>query len=272
MSYFISDIKKMYKSRLVQVQLVILMVLMLWPVIDILYTTTGPTQISLSPFVCWFLIAHHASNTTFHTLYWAFPLLSTGMLFFYEERSSVKDLLVIRKGWRSYYLSKAAVTFVTTFVNFFVAFTVNFLLVYAVLFRFISKVDEQLLYRFPKEGMFSYPVFEHSQIAYIFFYIFLNSLAMALYAMLVFAFHAIVKLKNQYVVMVSSVLGLYVLHYLNALNTSNVMNLDVILQPLSASALTSIIETEDVISIFRLFILIVLTLIVVGYLRNRESV
>ena len=272
MSYFISDIKKMYKSRLVQLQLVILMVLMLWSALDPLRTAIKFPQYCMPPFCSWFLIAHDAANQTFLALYWVFPLLSTGMLFFYEERSSVKDLLVIRKGWRSYYLSKAAVTFVTTFVNFFVAFTVNFLLVYAVLFRFISKVDEQLLYRFPKEGMFSYPVFEHSRIAYIFFYSFLNSLAMALYALLVFAFHAIVKLKNQYVVMVSSVLGLYVLHYLNALNTSNVMNLDVILQPLSASALTSIIETEDVISIFRLFILIVLTLIVVGYLRNRESV
>ena len=272
MSYFISDIKKMYKSRLVQLQLVILMVLMLWSALDPLRTAIKFPQYCMPPFCSWFLIAHDAANQTFLALYWVFPLLSTGMLFFYEERSSVKDLLVIRKGWRSYYLSKTAVTFVTTFVNFFVAFTVNFLLVYAVLSRFISLENEFLPNYFPKEGMFSYPVFEHSRIAYIFFYSFLNSLAMALYALLVFAFHAIVKLKNQYVVMVSSVLGLYVLHYLNALNTSNVMNLDVILQPLSASALTSIIETEDVISIFRLFILIVLTLIVVGYLRNRESV
>lgn len=276
MSYFITDVKMLYKNRILRWMLLFLIVIMVLDPVSIyimsMQYTSFAENIGANSFQFWLLMnSSNWGNTVFYAMLWAFPVLSTGLVFYNERCSSMFELLIIRGSRLKYYLSKALAVFVVTLTNFFVVLSINVMVTYTI-FSHDAPMTKQYAYILPKEGMFSYPFYQNSPLSMVMLYTFLNAFTIALFALFVFAVHVIIKLKNRYVALLFPFLFLYLMNYAASLllRGHQNYNLSIIIQPRAASALVAIIQSKDVVAIFLLISLIDLILLVFGYLRNRE--
>lgn len=114
--YFISDIKKMLSSRIVQITFIFLLVTMLADPISVLIHARRYTgffeNIGANPFQFW-LLMNSASwgNKVYNILFWVIPVLATGMIYYNEQSSSMSKFLVVRKSKLRYMLSKVISVF-----------------------------------------------------------------------------------------------------------------------------------------------------------------
>lgn len=276
MSYFITDIKKLYKSKIVKFMLIMLFFIMVADPISVYVINARYAdffeQIGANPFQFWLLMNSSSwGNTVFHTLFWVFPVISTGLCFYNERQTSTHILLLIRNSRLKYYLSKAVAVFVATFVNFFALLLINILVTYLI-FHVDAPMTEQYKYLIPKEGMFSYSFYQSNPLYMVMLYTFLNALAIALLTLFVLAIHEIVIPKKRYVALLFPFIFLYLINYgVSLLLSSNLnYNFSVIIQPRAASAVINIISNSDVLLVFSLVLVVDLILLVVGYIRNRE--
>lgn len=278
MSYFITDIKKIYRSRIVKWMLILLFIIMVADPISVYIINADYEKffevIGANPFQFWLLMNSSSwGNTVFYTIFWVFPVISTGLIFYDERQSSMLKLLIIRGNKKKYYLSKIAATFVATLVNFLILLLINILVTYLI-FSVDAPKTKQYMYLIPKEGMFSYAFYQRNPLSMAILYTFLNALAIALLSLFVLSIHAIATLKNRYVAILVPFISLYLISYVIGLMLSSNLNynLKVIIQPRAASAVTDIIHSMDVIIVFALVTLIDLILLVIGYIRNRETI
>lgn len=104
-------------------------------------------------------------------------------------------------------------------------------------------------------------------------YTFLNALVIALYALFSLALHAIIRFKNRYAAALVPFLTLYLINYAVNLLLKDHLNqqLSIIIQPQAASALVQIIRGRDVLMAFLMVLLLDVVLLVIGYMRNRET-
>ena len=277
MSYFITDIKKIYKGRIVKWMLIFLFIVMVADPISVYIINADYEKffevIGANPFQFWLLMNSSSwGNTVFHTVFWALPVLSTGLVFYNERQSSMFELLVVRNSKQKYYLAKIAATFAVTLINFFILFLINILVTYLI-FSVDAPMTKQYMYLIPKEGMFSYAFYQKSPLSMAILYSFLNALTIALFSLFVLAIHAIATLKNRYVAILVPFIALYLIDYVTSLMLRSNLNYDlgVIIQPRAASAVIDIIHSVDVIIVFAIVTLVVLISLVIGYIRNRET-
>lgn len=85
MKYFWIDVKKLYRSRLVLLALIILLVI---AVIDPI-TMQSHFAYQSNPFMWWLFMNRTTGSTIFNTLYWLFPVLLTGLVFFDESKTAI---------------------------------------------------------------------------------------------------------------------------------------------------------------------------------------
>lgn len=121
--------------------------------------------------------------------------------------------------------------------------------------------------------MFSYAFYEKGPLCMIFLYVFLNALAIALYSLAVLAIHMIIPLKNRYLALLIPFILLYLFsHFLGVAQAySPNMVLNVIIQPMAACALRTIMKPEDVWLVFGIYSSAILILLGIGYLKNGDS-
>lgn len=104
-------------------------------------------------------------------------------------------------------------------------------------------------------------------------YTFLNALVIALYALFSLALHAIIRFRNRYAAALVPFLALYLINYSVGLLLKGHLNqqLSILIQPQAASALVQIIRGRDVLMEFLTVLLLDVILLVIGYVRNRET-
>lgn len=277
MSYFITDVKKIYKSRMIKWLLIFLIIIMILDPISYCVTHIRNKNfienIGTNPFQFWLLMnSSYWGNTVFHAMFYVFPVLSTGLIFFNDRCSSVFEFSVVRGNRIKYYLSKTSATFMVTFLNFLVALTVNVIVTYIV-FPADNPLTQQYTYIIPKEGMFSYPFYQKNPLCMVMLYTFLNAFTIALYSLFSLALHAIIRFKNRYAATLVPLLALYLINYSVSLLLKKHLNynLNIIIQPQAASALVQIIHSEDILLTFSLVLLLDIALLIIGYMRNRET-
>ena len=274
MSYFITDVKKLYKSNLVRwMLLAMLIVMILAPVSTYLQEWRFFDTVGKNPFQYWLLMdSVNWGNKIYQALFCAFPVLSTGLVYYNEKHSSVYNLLISRGHKGMYYLAKMCSTFWVTFFNFTVLFLINIFVTYLI-FPIDAPQTEYYGYLIPKVEMFSYVFYEKNPLYMVFLYVFLNALAIALNSLIVLAAHEIIPLKNRYLALLVPFILLYLLKYLVGMAQAGCpnMNINVIIQPQAASALVNTIYMEDVRLAFGILIIFVIFLQGIGFLRNRES-
>ena len=169
MSYFISDIKKLYKSRMVQLVLLLLGIVAVADPLFVRFVYGKQPgffeQVGANPFQFWLLMNSSGwGHTMYRTLLFVFPVLSTGLIFFYERQSSLYELLVSRKSRIQYLSSKAIAVFVTAFLNFALILGLN-LVVTNLCFSAAAPLTEQYNYLIPKTGSFAEVFYQISPLA-----------------------------------------------------------------------------------------------------------
>lgn len=276
MTYFITDIKKLYNSKIVKYMLIILFFIMIVDPISVYVIHARNAiffeTIGANPFQFWLLM--NSSNwgySVYQTLFWVFPAISTGLCYYNERQSSMYEFLIIRNSRVKYYLSKAVAAFSVTLLNFFVLLSLNILVTYSI-FRKDAPMTVQYRYLIPYEGMFSYVFYKMNPLYMVILYTFLNALAIALLTLFALAVHEILILENRYVALLFPFILLYLINYVVSLLLSSNLNYNfrVIIQPRAASAITNTISGKDVLLVFTLMLVVDLILLAVGYIRNRE--
>lgn len=276
MSYFISDIKKLYKSRMVQFTLLLLGIVAVADPLFVRFVYGKQPgffeQIGANPFQFWLLMNSSGwGHTVYRTLLFVFPVLSTGLIFFYERQSSVYELLMSRKSRIQYLISKIISVFVTVFLNFSMILGLN-LVVTNLCFSMVAPLTEQYYYLIPKAGSFAEAFYQISPLAMEMAYVVLNALALALLAVLVLGIQMIFRFPNHYIGFLTPFVILYALNYAEGLLLANQMqyNLSVIIQPRAASSLSVCITTADLLLVFGSLFAVIMVMLLVGFKRNRD--
>lgn len=121
MKYFWIDVKKLYRSRLVLLALIVLFVI---AVIDPI-TMQSHFAYQSNPFMWWLFMNRTTGSTIFNTLYWLFPVLLTGLVFFDESKTAIYGIIITKKKRCVYLCSKALSVFFVSFVSTLFLFLLN---------------------------------------------------------------------------------------------------------------------------------------------------
>lgn len=276
MTYVKSDIKNLYKNKMIQAMLIGFLLVMIASPISMYFINTQWDEfievIGGHPFQFWLLMDTVSwGNSVYYALFWCFPVIATGLLYYHERSSSVYELLLIRNNRKAYFISKAISQFVITFLNFFIGLLINILVTYLI-YSSNAPMTEQYMYLIPKEGMFASYFYNINPLCMIFIYTFLNALTIALLSLFVLALHEIFVFKNTYVAFLVPFIALYIISYLISLFFADKPNYDfsIMIQPRAASALVTTIKGSDVFLVFFLLVMADIVLLLIGYLRNRE--
>lgn len=273
--YFISDIKKMLSSRIVQITFIFLLVTMLADPISVLIHARRYTgffeNIGANPFQFW-LLMNSASwgNKVYNILFWVIPVLATGMIYYNEQSSSMSKFLVVRKSKLRYMLSKVISVFSFTFVFCMFLLSLNLLLTFLI-FDVRAPFTEQYQRLVPNAGTFGYTLYQISPLLMAVVYSFFNSLALALFAVFALAIQMIVKFKNQYIAIVIPVILLYAITFaFDSVPLLLPYDIRIIIQPRSANAITEIVTKKDFEITFCAWIVADSFLTLIGLARNKD--
>lgn len=277
MSYFVSDVKKIYKNRLVQITLLLMGIVAISDSLFVRFVYGGQPgfseQVGANPFQFWLLMNSSGwGHTVYRTLLFVFPVLSTGLIFINERKTSIYELLIVRKSRTQYLISKIATVFIVTLFNFLLIFIVN-LIVTNLCFSADAPLTEQYNFLVPKEGSLARNLYQIGPIMMELAYSFLNALAIALMSVLVLGIHMIFRFQNRLIAFLAPFLILYVVNYAEGLLLANYMqyNLSIIIQPRAASALSTCITTADVVLVFASLFAVDVIVAFIGCRRNRDA-
>lgn len=187
MKYFWIDVKKLYRSRLVLLALIILLVI---AVIDPI-TMQSHFAYQSNPFMWWLFMNRTTGSTIFNTLYWLFPVLLTGLVFFDESKTAIYGIIITKKKRCVYLCSKALSVFFVSFVSTLFLFLLNLFLVY-VTCPSSMELSETMI---PHTGTFSALLFQKSPLYEAVTYVILHAFALSLLTVLYLAIQMIVKAK-----------------------------------------------------------------------------
>lgn len=277
MNYFISDIKSMCKNKIVLITIIVLLVVMILDTISVTWHAMTYHdfygQIGRNPFQFWLLMNSVSWGFSFyHTLFFVFPLLITGMLYFQEKKSSMQMFLATRKSRTAYFLSKIFSTLIFSFIVFFVLLSINLLVTY-IIFPSNTPLTDYYANVIPNEGTFAYNTFKHNPLSMAFLYTFLNAFAIAIFAVFELSIQMIFNFKNQYVALIIPVILAYAVIFLFDSQSGYIMyNIQMVLQPRATNALSVIITWGNVTVAFAIWIFIDMILVLLGLIRNRSLI
>lgn len=149
-------------------------------------------------------------STIFNTLYWLFPVLLTGLVFFDESKTAIYGIIITKKKRCVYLCSKALSVFFVSFVSTLFLFLLNLFLVY-VTCPSSMELSETMI---PHTGTFSALLFQKSPFYEAVTYVILHAFALSLLTVLYLAIQMIVKAKNKYMAFILPPIIMYVLDYL----------------------------------------------------------
>lgn len=237
MKYFWIDVKKLYRSRLVLLALIVLFVI---AVIDPI-TMQSHFAYQSNPFMWWLFMNRTTGSTIFNTLYWLFPVLLTGLVFFDESKTAIYGIIITKKKRCVYLCSKALSVFFVSFVSTLFLFLLNLFLVY-VTCPSSMELSETMI---PHTGTFSALLFQKSPFYEAVTYVILHAFALSLLTVLYLAIQMIVKAKNKYMAFILPPIIMYVLDYLTQ-TAAQTYSVTMALQPMVARATSFVITIEDI--------------------------
>lgn len=274
--YFVSDIKKMLTNRIVQILFIILLIVMVFdPVSVMFYAHRYPSfyeNIGANPFQFW-LLMNSASwgNQAYTVLFWVFPVLVTGMIYYTEQKTSMGKFLMIRKSNRAYMTSKIFSTFLFAFAFFMVLLSINLAVTFT-LFSADAPITEQYQQLVPNNGTLASVLYQVSPLFMAIVYTFFNALTISIFSVFALAIQMIAKFKNQYIAIVVPVIVLYTITFIfDSVAILLPYDMRLIIQPRSANAISGLVTGQHVLLTFGVWMLIDVVLVVIGFIRNRDT-
>ena len=200
-------------------------------------------------------------STIFNTLYWLFPVLLTGLVFFDESKTAIYGIIITKKKRCVYLCSKALSVFFVSFVSTLLLFLLNLFLVY-VTCPLSMELSETMI---PHRGTFSALLFQKSPLYEAVTYVILHAFSLSLLTQM------IVKAKNKYMAFILPPIIMYVLDYLTQ-TAAQTYSVTMALQPMVARATSFVITIEDIAIIFGALLAIDIVCLFIGNRRNRDVI
>lgn len=273
MRYFISDCKRLYRSK---------MALVTWGILALL-TIVGPLYHRWTlhpmtwsgmdhPYFWWLVMNNGLAANIFYTVILAWPVLCTGLVFAGERLSSVEMLSSSRNGKWRYLLSKECSTFLVIFLNMAVLLLLNVFitnLLYQTDIPFTA--FEQGRYYIPAEGSIGWSFYQFGPLAAEIGYSLMMALYMALLAALTVSIQMVIPLRNLYLAFLVPLIVLHTTDF--ALQTLIPVQYvpSIFLQPKASTALTTAPTPENVLTGFLVLLAICLTVLALGLYRSRDT-
>lgn len=273
MRYFLSDCKRLYRSK---------MALVAWGALAVL-TIIGPLYERWimhpnswsgmdHPYFWWFGMNNGISANIFYAVILAWPVLFTGLVFAGERLSSVETLAIVRGSRWRYLLSKECSVFLVTFLNMTVLFLLNVLITNRLYQSDIPfTAYQQGQYYIPKEGSIGWLLCESGPLTAEIGYSVMMALYIALLAALTVSIHMIFPMRNLYLAFLIPLLVLraadFAMQRLLPIQIAPV----VFVQPKASTALVTAPTPENVVVGFLILAGGCLTALALGLYRSRDT-
>lgn len=271
MSYFISDLKKIFKNKLVLGLFALMLIICIVdPFVNLFHSLRhSDPDFGDNPFMYWLLIDSSGFGFTIYGyLFLVFPVVATGLIYYQEKKSSVYNFLITRNSRVKYLLSKVITAFTTTFLIFLIPLTINIVITW-VIFPGELPLGEQYFYYVPIEGSFAAYFYNVSPFLMAVIYTILNSFVAATLTVLTLGIHMIFRFKNIYLALLVPTIGVSLVSYVSQMRRELNECLNIIMQPLAAHSYAS--TFKDLFSALATLIIVTLLILVIGFRRNRES-
>lgn len=145
----------------------------------------------------WILMNYSWGNRLFCSLFFAIPCILPGLVYYHEQKSSVRDLLVTRGTWKQYFLSKVFAQILTAFFTLLLLFVINGI-VTGIFFPVNSPLIMDQMDITPIKESFAYSLFVKSPMLVVLIYWFLVAAALALLSLNTMAILSVIHFKNIY--------------------------------------------------------------------------
>lgn len=273
MRYLISDIKKIYRSRMVQISLIVLLAVSIGSPI---YTSRSLDPDTLSrmghPFFWWMLMSTSVAFNVLQTAMLAWPVLSTGLVFAKERLSSVEAMMITRGGRGAYLTAKTLSVFLTTFLNFMIIFLLN-ILTTNLMFQTELPLSafQQGQYYIPVEGSFAWTLYQISPVVEEIGFSFLTAFYLAVLSVLTVSVQMAIPCRNLYLAFLVPLL------LFNGVDFALQRFLQpwyvprIFLQPLSASGLSTVPDVQILLIGFAALLIVSVAVFLLGCIRSRET-
>lgn len=258
----VTDIKKLCRNKMV---LIALAILFFCAIYDPIFMTRTTYKYYQNPFV-WWMFMKTGGSTVYNTLFWIFPILLTGLIYFDERNNALYGVLITKVNRITYFSSKVISVFCVAFICTTCLFLLNLALVYGFCPE-KAMLDEYLI---PQDGSFAFLLFQKSPFLMAFAYNMLHSLTIALLATFYLIIHMVFLFKNKYIAVLVPVLLMSVIDF--AVQTTGHMeySLTILIQPMASMASTEILGIEQLIHVYACLVIFILVGFIVGIRRNRD--
>ena len=256
---------KLYRTRIICIMILFLVAIaVLAPISTYLDSIQyGYFEIAGSnPFQYWLL--NYSSGwgcPLYLRLFFIFPILATGLLYFSESVSSVRNIVVSKMGRCTYFSTKILSVFISTFL----------------IFLFFFLLTEEYKNIVPLRGSFAYSFYQISPLAMEIMYGFINSLAQAILSVIALCIQLIGKFRNKYAAFIIPFFVMYLIDYITQIVAVSQLKrpflcLTGIIQPSMCWSLTSAPSVSDLLFVFGVLFTLMICLVIVGVFRNGDLI
>ena len=168
------DIKRLYNSINVRI---VLGVLFFLAIVDPLYSrfltldSMFASYYGINAYQYWlFNFPGGIGFKVYHALFLLLPVLSTGFILFYDQKTSFKIYNIVKQGRAIYLTSKVISVFLVTMVNSIVSFSINILITFSIfpqnsimtdVYRMFIPIEHSAANFFTKFHLFYQQFFSH---------------------------------------------------------------------------------------------------------------
>lgn len=276
MNYFITDIKSMVRSTSFQLLFFVSAVVMILDPIT-MYFVLGNSkgyfeELGTNFYRHWILMNYSWGNRLFCSLFFAIPCILPGLVYYHEQKSSVRDLLVTRGTWKQYFLSKVFAQILTAFFTLLLLFVINGI-VTGIFFPVNGPLIMDQVDITPIKESFAYSLFVKSPMLVVLIYWFLVAAALALLSLNTMAILSVIHFKNIYL----TLLVPFVVYTLGDMLISKYIDwkysLLIMMQPSATWSVTDLYTSwSNWGVIFGVLILADVVLLLIGYRKGKESI
>ena len=270
---------KLYRTRIICIMILFLVAIaVLAPISTYLDSIQyGYFEIAGSnPFQYWLL--NYSSGwgcPLYLRLFFIFPILATGLLYFSESVSSVRNIVVSKMGRCTYFSTKILSVFISTFLIFLFFFLLNSLVTH-ICFQG-EDITEEYKNIVPLRGSFAYSFYQISPLAMEIMYGFINSLAQAILSVIALCIQLIGKFRNKYAAFIIPFFVMYLIDYITQIVAVSQLKrpflcLTGIIQPSMCWSLTSAPSVSDLLFVFGVLFTLMICLVIVGVFRNGDLI
>lgn len=272
MIYVVSDIKKLLKNRMIQITFLIMMILSITAPIST-YLSSNPEDLGGHPFQWWLLMGRDFGGQIYCTLFLAFPVLLTGLIFTTEKNTSMYEFLIIRQSRIQYLNAKVISAFGISFIGFLIILGTN-LVVTHICFSTSTPITQQYEYLIPNAGTFGDFFYQINPLANEIAYSILNALVIALFTETALVIQMIFCFKNKFAAFFVPFLMLNALRFvIDHLDRFGFGKYDLFLsvQPMAAAATSLTGSLSNVAVSLLLLALGNIFLFIIGYRKLRDA-